>query len=324
MDQIPTINIAPLGNPEHPEYEGTVRHVMDACTGIGFLSITGTGIPQHLVDRVRSCARQIFDVDEPSKWRQAITRESYRGYIPMGFFTPNDGSGQADKYEGYKLHLEVAADATIRQDCPLYGPNRWPDEVPDAAGTILEYWKQLDRVANDLLGAFETGLNLRAGQLRDAFRMPLTNMTLLHYPPQAPDDDGYGIHPHKDTDALTIIAPDPVGGLEVQTRDGGWITPAGPADGFVVNIGDMLELWSGGRLKSTPHRVVNQSGKERYSFPYFAVPRHDVVVSPLLPPLPGFDRPPVHCGHWSAEVWRTNWPDEAADEDTPELGTLND
>ncbi|EEE38018.1 putative flavonol synthase/flavanone 3-hydroxylase (FLS 1) [Rhodobacteraceae bacterium KLH11] len=324
MEHIPTIDISPLADPSDPNFKTTVTRIMDACTSIGFLSITCTGVASGHIDRVRDCARAIFDIEEASKWDQAITRENYRGYIPMGFFTPNDGLGTADKYEGYKLHFETAGDAPIRTECALYGPNIWPREVPQARDVILSYWRQLDRVTDLLLGALEAGLAVPPDTLRDAFRDPMTNMTLLHYPPQAPDEGGYGIHPHKDTDALTIIAPDPVGGLEVQTRTGGWITPDCPPGGFVVNIGDMLELWSGGRLKSTPHRVVNRSGQERYSFPYFAVPRHDVVVAPLLPALPGFDRPPVHCGHWSAEIWRTNWPDETATRDTPELGTLTD
>lgn len=119
MERIPTIDIAPLLQEAHPDYGKTVQQVMDACTGIGFLSITGTGIPPELVERVRACVRAIFDVDEASKWQQAITRENYRGYIPMGFSTPNDGSGHADKYEGYKLHHEVAEDAPIRRDCEL-------------------------------------------------------------------------------------------------------------------------------------------------------------------------------------------------------------
>ncbi|MEX0307263.1 MAG: isopenicillin N synthase family dioxygenase [Ruegeria sp.] len=324
MENIPTIDISPLANPSDPQYQAAVAQIMDACTSIGFLSIIGTGVAPEQINQVRDCVRAIFDIEEPSKWDQAITRENYRGYIPLGFFTPNDGLGDADKYEGYKLHFEAAEDAPIRADCTLYGPNIWPREVPQAQDVILNYWRQLDGVTDLLLGALEVGLMVPPNTLCDAFRNPMTNMTLLHYPPQAPDEGGYGIHPHKDTDALTIIAPDPVGGLEVQTRSGGWITPNCPPGGFVVNIGDMLELWSGGRLKSTPHRVVNRSGNERYSFPYFAVPRHDVVVAPLLQALPGFDRPAVHCGHWSAEVWRTNWPDETADQDTPELGTLTD
>ena len=324
MERIPTIDIGPLADPSDPHFQTTVAQIMAACTSIGFLSITGTGVAPALIDDMRSCVRAIFDVDEAVKWDRAITRENYRGYIPMGFFTPNDGAGTADRYEGYKLHFETAEDAPIRKDCALYGPNLWPREVPQARAVILDYWRQLDGVTDLLLRALEVGLDVSPDTLRAAFRDPMTNMTLLHYPPQAPDDAGFGIHPHKDTDALTIIAPDPVGGLEVQTRHGNWITPECPPGGFVVNIGDMLELWSGGRLKSTPHRVVNRSGRERYSFPYFAVPRHDVVIAPVLPALPGFDRPAVHCGHWSAEIWRTNWPDEKATRDTPELGTLND
>ncbi|EEX08056.1 hypothetical protein SL1157_0063 [Ruegeria lacuscaerulensis ITI-1157] len=80
----------------------------------------------------------------------------------------------------------------------------------------------------------------------------------------------------------------------------------------------------GRALEINPAPGGQQFGKERYSLPYFAVPRHDIEIAPLLPPIPGFDRPAVHCGHWSAETWRTNWPDEPAGEDAPELGTLTD
>jgi len=104
--------------------------------------------------------------------------------------------------------------------------------------------------------------------------MPLTNMTLLHYPPQLTESKRMGIHPHKDTDGLAILAPDPVGGLMVRHRDGSeWIGVDPPGDALNVNIGDLLEVWSGGYLVSTPHKVINTSGTERYSFRYFAVPR---------------------------------------------------
>jgi isopenicillin N synthase-like dioxygenase len=77
-----------------------------------------------------------------------------------------------------------------------------------------------------------------------------------------------------------------------------------------MNVGDMLELLTGGRLMSTPHRVVNRSGRQRMSFPYFSVPRHDVLVRPLLPPLPGHAREPLLAGVASANIWTSNWPDE--------------
>ncbi|NRB36233.1 MAG: isopenicillin N synthase family oxygenase [Rhodobacteraceae bacterium] len=319
MTEIAQIDISALGGPDH---NACVDQIATACRDIGFLTVTGTDVPLEVIDAMRAAALQVFDTDEIAKHRQAITRDNYRGYIPFGFFTPNDGSGTPDLYEGYKLHHETDADDPIRAECQLYGPNLWPEHEPEVADAILTYWRALDDVALRLLGALAEGLSLPPTALQDPFAQPLTNMTLLHYPPQGAQD-GFGIHPHKDTCALTLISPDPVGGLEVLTKTGDWITATAPRGGFVVNIGDMLELWSGGRYVSTPHRVINRSGAERYSFPYFAVPRHDVVVHPLVPTLPGFDRPEVHCGHWSAETWRTNWPDEAADEDTPELGTLH-
>ena len=98
---------------------------------------------------------------------------------------------------------------------------------------------------------------------------PLTNMTLLNYPPMPPQSDTWGIHPHKDFNLLTLLAHDPIGGLEVRNRADEWISAECPPDGLVLNVGDMLELWSGGRLISTPHRVFNKSGKPRQSFPFF-------------------------------------------------------
>ncbi len=323
MNTIPQIDVSVLlGGSDHSAYRGVVQAIGAACRDIGFLAVTGAEDAAARMTDMRRVVQAVFEVDDDAKRRQAITPDNYRGYIPLGLFTPNGGSGDADRYEGYKLHAETAADDPVCSQCKLYGRNVWPDHVPDARNVVLGYWVALDRLAGALLGALADHLGLPPDVLRQTFDKPLTNMTLLHYPPQPAGQAGFGIHPHKDTCALTIIAPDPVGGLEVQTRDGDWIEAAAPDGGFIVNIGDMLELWSGGRLVSTPHRVINRSGAERYSFPYFAVPRHDVVVAPLLDPLPGFNRPPVHCGHWSAEIWRTNWPDQHADEKTPELGTL--
>jgi isopenicillin N synthase-like dioxygenase len=319
--KMPVIDISALSRSASAR-AAVVTEVGEACRDVGFLTITGARVDARLVENMRRVVEDVFAVDEQIKRSQAITRDNYRGYIPMGLFRANGTDALPDQYEGYKLHQETAFDDPIRRDCQLYGPNRWPAQVPDGRDVILAYWSEMDRIAFELLGALEQYLALAPGVISGCFDKPLTNMTLLHYPPQEPTTVSCGVHPHKDTDALTIIARDPIGGLEVKCRNGGWVTPNCPENGFVVNIGDMLELWSGGRLVSTPHRVVNICGKHRYSFPYFAVPRHDVMVEPLLPALPGFSRPAVDCGYWSKEIWRTNWPDEAATASTPALGTL--
>ena len=153
------------------------------------------------------------------------------------------------------------------------------------------------------------GLGLPADRFTRWFDAPLTNMTLLRYPKTG--KERWGIHPHKDFDVLTLLAHDPVGGLQVLARDGEWLDAACPEDGFLVNAGDMLELWSGGRIRSAPHRVLNRFGRERVSFPWFAVPEPEVTIEPLLPPVPGFAREPLNCAEASAAVWYSNWPDAA-------------
>ena len=313
MTDLPTINIERLVNDGPQAGETVARSVSDACHEIGFMVIRGHGIPADTILRLRDLVRQLFDLPAEDKQALSITRDNYRGYIPLGFFTPNSAIGAADRYEGYKLHAETDATDPVCANCDLYGPNKWPARPDGFREAVLDYWQECDRVAGILLDALATALEIDPQIFRRAFEKPLTNLTLLHYPPQASGQDHYGIHPHKDTDALTILAPDPVGGLYVRRNNSDeWISASAPDDALIVNIGDMLETWSGGYYVSTPHKVVNATGQARYSFPYFAVPRFDVLVEPLCEPQPGFDRPAIPVGDVTRDIWRSNWPDAAA------------
>ena len=318
MDDLPLIDLAaPPGQ--------LSADVEQACRDIGFMYVVNHGIEAATIAAVRAAVIGYFDRPLEAKLADSITRDNYRGYIPIGFFSPNTGAAPADHYEGYKLHFETAGSDPIRLSCDLYDENRWPPGPAGFREAILEYWQACDRVAGRLLGCIATILGADRDAFLALFEKPLTNMTLLHYPPQAADSNGFGIHPHKDTDALTILVPDEVGGLMVKKRGRNeWLDVSAPQCALVVNIGDMLELWSGGYFVSTPHKVVNKSGRERYSFPYFAVPRYDVVVEPLRERQPGFERDRVHVGDVSREVWRTNWPDTTPGRPEFDLGTLAD
>jgi isopenicillin N synthase-like dioxygenase len=226
-------------------------------------------------------------------------------------------------YEGYKLHWDCPPDHPAITECALYGPNRWPAHLADMTSIVSEYWAACDSVASALLDICASAIGLEPETLRAWHEAPLTNMTLLHYPAQPPTKHAVGIHPHKDTNVITLLHPDPVGGLEVRGRDGSWIEPTYPSDALLVNIGEMLELWSGGDFVATPHRVINRSGRERYSFPYFVVPNHRVVVEPLVPCGDGFTSSTMPVEALSAEVWRTNWVDEAPATAGFDLGTLD-
>jgi isopenicillin N synthase-like dioxygenase len=314
MQRLPLIDISGSATSE----------IEAACRDIGFMYVTGHGIRAKTIGNARQAVVDYFSQPVSAKEADTITRDNYRGYIPEKFFSPAGDDTTADHYEGFKLHYEVPAAHPVCAQCDLYGPNKWP-AVAGFKDSLLEYWSECDRVAQFLLAALADVLGTPRDQFLEMFNLPLTNMTLLHYPPQAADSNNYGIHPHKDTDALTILSPDPVGGLMVKSRESDdWIHADAYEDALIVNIGDLLELWSGGYFVSTPHKVVNVSGAERYSFPYFAVPRFDTVVEPLIAPQAGFVRDNVHVGDVSREVWRTNWPDATPDKPEFDLGTLED
>ena len=293
-----------------------------ALCDIGFVLVKGHGVPAGLVSDLRQNLVDYFERPLADKMAEHITPDNYRGYIPLGFFSPNTVGVTPDQYEGYKLHAEVAADDPLCAACDLYGPNRWPDEPASLQETIEAFWQACETAGQRLLTLIAKIMRLNVDDFLALFDQPLTNMTLLHYPP-SDSNDGFGIHPHKDTDALTLLFPDALGGLWLRSRDqSDWLEVEVPANTLVVNIGDLLELWSGGYFISTPHKVVNTSGKERYSFPFFIVPRHDVVVTPLIECQPGFERAPVTVGSVSREVWRTNWPETVPEDTGFDLGTL--
>ena len=101
-----------------------------------------------------------------------------------------------------------------------------------------------------------------------------------YQPPQSPDDL-YGSAPHRDFGCLTLLAQDDVGGLQVQTPSGDWLDVPPVEDALIVNVGDMLHRMSNGRLISTPHRVINATGRERYSVPFFFDPHVTTEIAPL-------------------------------------------
>jgi isopenicillin N synthase-like dioxygenase len=265
---------------------------------------------------MRNAVATVFETPRNILLKDTVVKGNYRGFVPLGFFTPNSGKGNADQYEAWKLHNETDPNDQICKDCNLYGPNKWPAIAQDVKTPVMNYWRELTRVSEHLIIALCKTMSIDENLILECMKNPLTNMTLLNYPPTPPLSDTWGQHPHKDFNLLTLLAHDPVGGLEVRTRDDEWIAAECPPEAMVLNVGDMLELWSGGRLISTPHRVINRTGKHRQSFPFFSKPRWDVIVKPLLEPLANFDRVPLHVGTSAANIWHSNWPDEISPDTT--------
>lgn len=266
--------------------------IAQACADLGFFYIVNHGIdPAHL-DALYVVADRFFALDETEKMSVALSSATaYRGYLPLKVMTqkPTFAASEAELkgnlYEAFQIHRELPPDdPDVIAGKPLHGANRWPASMPELRERMLAYFDEMDAFARSMLGLFALGLDLPEHRFDEYFRKPMMQLRMIHYPPQDPGDLGenIGLRPHTDSGAFTLLAQDPVGGLEIQTRDGDWIRIP-PLDGsYVVNLGEMMRTWTAGILLATPHRVVNRSGKERFSIPFFATPDYDAKLAPLV------------------------------------------
>ena len=262
---------------------------------VGFAYLTGHGIADELVAEVFEMSRRFHALPLADKMAVELN-DLHRGYIPINSSTDRNSElaevTKPNQSASFMMMREAGLDdPDIVAGAYLAGPNQWPD-VPAVRGfrsTLERYHKAMVELADRVVTQLMVSLG-EVGVPAGAFDPPTTWLRLLHYPPQRPDPDLYGSAPHIDYGAITILAQDDVGGLQVQSPAGDWIDVPPRAGAFVLNTGSMMRRWSNGRLLATPHRVINRSGRERYSVPFFYDPNVATVVKPLSSCV-GPDRP---------------------------------
>ena len=278
---LPVIDVSPLRTGKDPA--GVARDIETACRASGFFYVTGHGVAPELLDRLDAAAREFFGLSEQAKLEIAMARggRAWRGYFPVGGELT---AGRPDNKEGLYFGTELPPDhPRVRAGLPLHGPNLFPRQVPELREAVLSYVAALTDAARVVLRGVALSLALEPGYFEDSYTAsPTVLFRVFHYPPQPPDDDGWGVGEHTDYGLLTLLAQDRNAGLQVHTPDG-WVDAPPLAGTFVCNIGDMLDRLTGGYYRSTPHRVRNLTGRERLSFPFFFDPDFTAEV----PPLPG-------------------------------------
>lgn len=290
-DRLPIIDVAGLADPASPAAEAAARALCSAYEQVGFAYIVGHGVDPGLV-RAAFAASEAFHASSMDRKMSIRINGFHRGYLAMATSTIVTSSvakvTKPNQSESLLLMHALAPDDP-RMGEPLHGPNQWPDWLPGFRPTIETYYAALEALARRLLNAFTIGLGQPLGSLDKLFEKPVTFLRMLHYPTTPPDN--FGAAPHTDYGCMTILAQDRVEGLQVRRLDGSWID-APPIEGaFVLNLGDLMPRWSNDRWVSTPHRVINRSGSERYSLPFFFDPDMDAVID-CLPGCSGPGNPP--------------------------------
>ncbi|MDH3663663.1 MAG: 2OG-Fe(II) oxygenase [Alphaproteobacteria bacterium] len=298
---IPVIDIGPLRDGGDPKAVAKALH--RASREVGFIYVTNHGIPEPLIRSTRATALAFFRLQEEQK-RQVAVSDKHRGYLGQGGAKMQTGA-KADLKESFIFGYEDA-DGVTPEDHPLRGANRWPSFMPTLRSAALAYFRAAHEVAHQLMRGFAIGLDVDADFFLQTTAMPMSRASFVYYPPQdaALGPDQFGVGPHTDFGVLTVLCQDDVGGLQVQDAGGEWVS-APPIPGtLVVNVGDLLARWTNDSYRSTPHRVVNSSGKERLSLVLAYDPEPATMIDPRA--LFGADvetpHQPITCGDYL--VWR--------------------
>lgn len=300
--QIPVIDFGPFRVGSSDEKRRVAREIGQACRDIGFFTITGHGVALDLVEAVFQANRDFHGLPAHRKEEILITKSAnHRGYHPFAA-EATDPSSRPDLKEAFDMALELPLDdPDVLAGKPLHGPNAWPRDMPGFRATLMDYYEALVHLGETLCRCFAIDLGLSEDYFVDKHTKPMAQLRLLHYPEvEVSDHPGQaGAGQHTDYGSVAILAQDDVGGFEFRTRSGEWVPVEYIEGAFVCNLGDMMENWTNGLYRATPHRVQN-NGLERYSQVLFYDPNFDCLIEPL-DACCSADRPPryepVTMGH---------------------------
>jgi isopenicillin N synthase-like dioxygenase len=294
---IPVIDYGPYFAGETGALECLACEVADACETVGFFYALNHGVADALIARAFAASRCFFALPIEEKLALRLN-ENHIGYLPFNASVqaawavqqatrPNQNESFFISYDRGADHPDVIAGKSLR------GRNQWPLDMPGLRADMMEYFDAVRAMCDRMLPPFAVALGMPADFFGPYFaREPYANLRFLHYPPQdATEDDAFGQRPHTDNSFITVLARTEVPGLAVRLASGEWFSPPDIPGTVLINLGNIMRRLSNDRFLSTPHRVLNDSGIDRYSVAYFHSPNPDRVIE-CLPSCIGRSNPP--------------------------------
>ncbi|KAL2823904.1 putative oxidoreductase [Aspergillus cavernicola] len=306
----PIIDFAPFYGPECTAKETLVKELRQACQEFGFFQLVNHAIPSGLQDSILRQSKELFGL--PSEIKEKYSKDIggfNRGYERLraqNFEKRTKGDLKEGFYLGKNLPLD---DPYVVARKFGQGPNKYPEELSDPAefqNVVEDYHAALTSLAIGILQLLARTLGLEEDTFSNFCQHPVAVLRLLHYPPQDPDASELerGIGAHTDFGSITILLQDTTGGLQVWNNLSSQWADVTPVPGaYVVNLGNMMMRWTNDRYLSNLHRVINKSGKERFSVPFFFSGNPDYPIR-CLPGCEdardGAKYPLVTVGEWMA------------------------
>ena len=297
---IPVIDVAPALAGEPGALEAVAAHVRAASEQVGFFYVAGHGVPQGLIADAFQASREFHAMPLQDKLDLKLNQNNI-GYLPVNesiqrastvhkATRPNFNESFFISHDRGPEHPDVVAGT------PLRGANQWPAGHARMRATMVRYFKAMEALGERTLPLLARALQMPADFFGPFFAGEAhINLRFLHYPPQEIDDpEQFGQGPHTDNSFITFLAREDTPGLAVRLPSGEWLAPPLIEGTFLVNLGNVMKRWSNDRFLSTPHGVVNDSGRDRYSIAFFYSPSIGATIE-CLPTCVSPDRPAAYA-----------------------------
>ncbi|KAK1637395.1 hypothetical protein BDP81DRAFT_348441 [Colletotrichum phormii] len=308
LEKIPVIDASGIWSDELEDRTAVAEKIREASRDIGFFYLVNHGIDSKFADLTMTEARRFFALPEEKKMEvfTGLVPNEYVGFHPMGCYNRNGWKHQ-DLSEAFNWAYDAQKDPES-VDKSERSVSIWPTDLPGFRDNLYAYYTELLRLSRRLTRIFALALHLPEDYFDEYVKHPEAGMRILHYPEQKHSvDEQNGIGAHTDVECFTIVTQDTSGGLEVLSKSGIWVKADPMPGSFVVNIADCFMRQTNDFFVSTIHRVINKSGNERYSAPFFFGFDRAKVLEPV-PTCVSESNPmkyPVMTGG-EYYAWRTN------------------
>ncbi|KAL6012515.1 hypothetical protein ACLOJK_003004 [Asimina triloba] len=297
---IPLIDLSPLNSrdPDNPQaLAALVAQVEAACREYGFFQVINHSLPLECREKIFTAAEEFFSL--PTEEKHKVGRDEINS---MGYYDTEHTKNVRDWKEVFDFTLEKpGAGSDHKEDSQklVTISNKWLENPSNFREVCNGYALAVEKLAFQLLELISLSLNLPAKRLTEYFKDQSSRLRLNHYPPCPSPDLALGVGRHKDGGALTVLAQDDVGGLNVKRKaDGQWVRVKPIPNSYVINVGDIIQVWSNDRYESVEHRATLNWERDRYSIPFFLNPANYTMVKPLEELTDGNNPPKYKEYNW--------------------------
>ncbi|KZV45539.1 hypothetical protein F511_34219 [Dorcoceras hygrometricum] len=299
-ENIPLIDLSPLksSSDSNNALAGLVSEIGYACENWGFFQVINHGVPLECREKIESASRKFFAL--PKEEKRKVTRDEVN---PYGYFDTEHTKNVRDWKEVLDFTVQTPTTIPVSHEPDdkrlIQFINQWPKDPPELREACEEYAKEMEKLGFRLLQVIALSLGLKKDRLQGFFEDQTSRIRLNYYPPCPVPHLTLGVGRHKDAGVLTILAQDDVGGLQVKRKsDGEWIFVKPIPNAYIINIGDIIQVWSNDKYESVEHRAMVNYEKARFSIPFFFNPAHYTWVEPLEELINDQNKPKYKVYNW--------------------------